>query len=146
MNEIITAKTAGFCFGVKRAIEISEKAAEKYGRAYTLGQLIHNNDVINDLKERGIMPVDRPEDSEGCIIIRSHGVGQAVYDRIAELGLKCEDATCPFVERIHRIVAENTADGSDLLVIGDKDHPEVIGTMGFAGGRAKAVGSIEEDG
>jgi len=144
MNEIITAKSAGFCFGVKRAIEISEKAAEKYGRVYTLGQLIHNNDVINDLRERGIIPVDRPEDAHGCVIIRSHGVGQAVYDRIAELGLKCEDATCPFVEKIHRIAAENTADGSDLLVIGDKDHPEVVGTMGFAGGRAKAVSSLDE--
>ena len=144
MSEIVTAKSAGFCFGVKRAIEISEKAAEKYGTVYTLGQLIHNNDVIGRLRDKGIIPVDTPEEARGCLIIRSHGVGQAVYDRIAELGLICEDATCPFVERIHKIVADNSADGCDVLVVGDSDHPEVIGTMGFAQGEARAVSSVEE--
>ncbi len=144
MSEIIVARNAGFCFGVKRAIDISEKAAGKYGTVYTLGQLIHNNDVIADLRGKGIIPVGSPEEAEGCIIIRSHGVGQAVYDRIAELGLKCEDATCPFVERIHKIVAENSENGSDVLVVGDKDHPEVAGTMGFAHGRARAVSNAAE--
>ena len=144
MNEIVVAESAGFCFGVKRAIGISEKAAEKYGTVYTLGQLIHNNDVIGQLREKGIIPVDSPEEAKSCIVIRSHGVGQAVYDRIAELGLKCEDATCPFVEKIHRIVAEHSSDGADVLVVGDRDHPEVIGTMGFAHGEARAVSSAEE--
>ena len=142
MSEIAVAKSAGFCYGVKRAIELSEKAAEEFGTVYTLGPLIHNNDVIAELRDKGVVPVDEPEQAEGCIIIRSHGVGRAVYDRIAALGLKCVDATCPFVERIHKIAAD-CAD-SDLLVIGDRDHPEVVGIMGCASGQAEAVGTPEE--
>ena len=141
MTELITAETAGFCFGVTRAIETAEKTAKRLGRVYTLGQLIHNNDVIENLRERGIIPVDSSEEAEGCIIIRSHGVGRAVYDRIAELGLECVDATCPYVARIHKIVDENSRDGSDVLVAGDGSHPEVIGIMGFANGKVRAVSS-----
>ncbi|MBQ4312023.1 MAG: bifunctional 4-hydroxy-3-methylbut-2-enyl diphosphate reductase/30S ribosomal protein S1, partial [Oscillospiraceae bacterium] len=97
MSEITVAKSAGFCYGVKRAIELSRKAAAEHGSVYTLGPLIHNNDAIADLKRQGVVPVDEPEQARGCIVIRSHGVGKAVYDRISELGLECVDATCPFV-------------------------------------------------
>ncbi len=142
MSEITVAKSAGFCYGVKRAIELSRKAAAEHGSVYTLGPLIHNNDAIADLKRQGVVPVDEPEQARGCIVIRSHGVGKAVYDRISELGLECVDATCPFVERIHRIAAE--CEDSDLLVVGDRNHPEVIGIMGCAPGRAEAVSSIGE--
>lgn len=144
MSEIITAKTAGFCFGVKRAIETAEKAAEEKGTVYTLGPLIHNNDVISGLRGKGIIPVNEPSQAKGCIVIRSHGVGRKTYDEIAGLGLECVDATCPYVAKIHRIADENTADGTDLLIAGDRDHPEVIGIVGFANGRVETVNDCEE--
>ena len=144
MTQIITAETAGFCFGVKRACEIAEKAASERGTVFTLGQLIHNNDAVEALRKRGVTAVERPEDAKGCIIIRSHGAARSVYDRIAELGLECIDATCPYVERIHKIVDENSRDGSDTLVVGDKDHPEVIGIIGFANGEIRAVNDEKE--
>ncbi|MCR4781011.1 MAG: bifunctional 4-hydroxy-3-methylbut-2-enyl diphosphate reductase/30S ribosomal protein S1 [Ruminiclostridium sp.] len=142
MAEIVVAKSAGFCYGVKRAIELSRKAAAEHGTVYTLGPLIHNNDVISELREQGVIPADEPEQARGCIVIRSHGVGRDMYDRIAELGLECVDATCPFVERIHRIAAE--CGESDLLVVGDGTHPEVKGIMGWAAGSSAAVDSPEE--
>ena len=144
MTEIITAKTAGFCFGVKRAIDMACKAAEEKGNIYTLGPLIHNNDVIADLREKGITPVNDQSEAKGCIIIRSHGVGRSTYDDIARLGLECIDATCPYVAKIHKIVDENTADGSDLLIAGDGTHPEVIGIIGFAHGHTETVNNCEE--
>lgn len=144
MNRIITARTAGFCFGVKRAIELAQKAADRYGTVYTLGQLIHNNDETERLRGCGVLRADKPEDAENCIIIRSHGVGRSMYDRIASLGIDCVDATCPYVERIHKIVDENSRDGSDVLIAGDGNHPEVVGIMGHANGRVAAVDSVEE--
>ena len=144
MTEIMTARTAGFCFGVKRAVDMAEKAAAQRGTVYTLGELIHNNDVIGDLRAKGIIPVSEPEQANGCVIIRSHGVGRSVYDRIAELGLECMDATCPYVERIHRIVDENSRDGSDVLIVGDGKHPEVVGIMGYANGEVRTVNSADE--
>jgi 4-hydroxy-3-methylbut-2-enyl diphosphate reductase len=144
VTRIITAETAGFCFGVKRAVETAEKAAAEHGTVCTLGQLIHNNDAVSELRKRGVIPVDRPEDAKDCIIIRSHGAARSVYDRIAELGLGCVDATCPYVARIHKLVDENSRDGSDTLVVGDRDHPEVIGILGFANGKIYAVNSENE--
>ena len=144
MTQIITAETAGFCFGVKRACEIAEKAASERGTVYTLGQLIHNNDAVETLRKRGVIPAEEPESAEGCIVIRSHGAARSVYDRIAELGLECVDATCPYVARIHKIVDENSRDGSDTLVVGDKNHPEVIGILGFANGEIRAVNNESE--
>lgn len=144
MTEIVTAKTAGYCFGVRQAVDIAEKAAEKRGTVYTLGQLIHNNDAVERLREHGVIPVNYPTEAEGSIIIRSHGAPRSVYDRIAELGLECIDATCPYVARIHKLVDEHSRDGSDTLVVGDRKHPEVIGIMGFANGEIRAVDSGEE--
>ena len=141
--EITVAESAGFCFGVKRAISITEEAAERLGRVFTLGPLIHNNDVIADLERKGVTAVSDCSNAEGTIIIRSHGVPKSVYDAIAERGLTLIDATCPFVEKIHRIVEENSEDG-DVLIAGDSSHPEVIGIMGFVKGRVRAVNSPEE--
>ena len=144
MIRVVTAETAGFCFGVKRAIETAEKAAAKYGRVFTLGQLIHNNDETERLRKLGVTPTDDPSAAHGCIIIRSHGVPQSVYDRIAELGLECTDATCPYVARIHKIVGEHSRAGSDVLVVGDSTHPEVIGIMGHVHGEVRAVASADD--
>ncbi|MBP5603975.1 MAG: bifunctional 4-hydroxy-3-methylbut-2-enyl diphosphate reductase/30S ribosomal protein S1, partial [Ruminiclostridium sp.] len=141
---IETAATAGFCFGVKRAVEIAEKAAAQRGKVYTLGQLIHNNDAVERLREQGIEPADDPSDASGTIIIRSHGTDTATYKRIEELGLECLDATCPYVAKIHKIVGDNSRGGADVLIAGDAAHPEVIGIMGCASGRVKAVNSVRE--
>ncbi len=141
--EITVAESAGFCFGVKRAISMTEELAAEGGRVYTLGPLIHNNDVIRELSEKGITAVERYNDAEETIVIRSHGIPRSVYDEIKEKGLRLVDATCPFVEKIHRIVEENS-DNSDVLVAGDFSHPEVQGIMGFAKGAVKAVNSIEQ--
>ncbi len=144
MTRIIIGEKAGFCFGVKRAVDTALAAASEHGRVYTLGPLIHNKDVISELREKGVIPVDDPRDAEGCIVIRSHGVPESTYREIAELGLKCVDATCPYVERIHRTVAKYSSEGSDVLVCGDKEHPEVIGILGYARGRAEAVRNVSE--
>ncbi|MGN0589398.1 MAG: bifunctional 4-hydroxy-3-methylbut-2-enyl diphosphate reductase/30S ribosomal protein S1 [Ruminiclostridium sp.] len=141
--EITVAESAGFCFGVKRAIRITEEAAEKLGRVFTLGPLIHNNDVILDLERKGVTAVSDCSNAEGTIIVRSHGVPKSVYDEIAKRGLTLIDATCPFVEKIHRIVEENSEDG-DVLIAGDSSHPEVIGIMGFVKGKVRAVNSLNE--
>ncbi len=141
--EITVAESAGFCFGVKRAIRITEEAAEKLGRVFTLGPLIHNNDVILDLERKGVTAVSDCSNAEGTIIVRSHGVPKSVYDQIAKIGLTLIDATCPFVEKIHRIVEENSEDG-DVLIAGDSSHPEVIGIMGFVKGKVRAVNSLDE--
>lgn len=142
-TEITVAESAGFCFGVKRAIRITEEAAEKLGRVFTLGPLIHNNDVILDLERKGVTAVSDCSNAEGTIIVRSHGVPKSVYDEIAKRGLTLIDATCPFVEKIHRIVEENSEDG-DVLIAGDSSHPEVIGIMGFVKGKVRAVNSLDE--
>ena len=141
--EITVAESAGFCFGVKRAIRITEEAAEKLGRVFTLGPLIHNNDVILDLERKGVTAVSDCSNAEGTIIVRSHGVPKSVYDEIAKRGLTLIDATCPFVEKIHRIVEENSEDG-DVLIAGDSSHPEVIGIIGFVKGKVRAVNSLDE--
>lgn len=143
MSRIEIAKTAGFCFGVKRAIKISTEAAAQYGRAYTLGPLIHNGDVIRELEERDIFAVETVDPEHTPVIIRSHGVPRSVYDELAEKGLTVIDATCPFVEKIHRIAAEESARGADVLIVGDRNHPEVVGILGFAK-RGAAVNNEEE--
>ncbi|MBQ8612910.1 MAG: bifunctional 4-hydroxy-3-methylbut-2-enyl diphosphate reductase/30S ribosomal protein S1 [Ruminiclostridium sp.] len=144
MSEIITAKTAGFCFGVTRAIKIAGETAEKYGKAYTYGQLIHNNDVINELHEKGISVTEVLSPEFSPLVIRSHGVPASVYDELAAKQIDYIDATCPFVEKIHRIVAEESQNGADVLIAGDGNHPEVIGILGHCKGNAYAVNSTTD--
>lgn len=143
MPRIEVAGTAGFCFGVKRAIGIASETAGRYGRAYTLGPLIHNDDVIRELEGKGVFVTEEIDAAHSPIIIRSHGVPRKVYDELAEKKLTVVDATCPFVEKIHRIVSEESARGADILIIGDRNHPEVIGILGFAD-RGMAVNNEEE--
>ena len=137
------AETAGFCFGVKRALDIAYKLSES-GKASTLGPIIHNDDVVRDLERRGIRAVGNPADAEGTLIIRSHGVAQSVYNELQQLGVSYIDATCPFVAKIHDIVAEASEKGADVLVAGDKDHPEVIGIVGHCKSRCVVISSAEE--
>ncbi|MBQ9382735.1 MAG: bifunctional 4-hydroxy-3-methylbut-2-enyl diphosphate reductase/30S ribosomal protein S1 [Ruminiclostridium sp.] len=143
MNELIVAKTAGYCFGVTRAVRTACEAAKAHGTVYSLGELIHNSEAVEELRSKGVIPVNSPEEAQGCIVIRSHGVPRAACERIEKLGLECVDATCPYVARIHAIVDENSRE-SDVLVVGDRNHPEVIGITGFANGEVRVVSSTEE--
>ena len=143
MNKIVVAKTAGFCFGVKRAVSIAEKLAES-GGGCTLGPIIHNRDVTEKLEKMGVVTVNSPEEAKGTLIIRSHGVGKDVYARLSQLGVDYIDATCPFVEKIHKIVAEHSAKGAEVLIAGDNSHPEVQGIIGHCSTAAVAVNSMEQ--
>ena len=128
--EVIVAKTAGFCFGVRRAVDqVYEQIEHGQGPIYTLGPIIHNEEVVKDLEEKGVVVLEDSDSLEqigqGTVIIRSHGVGRQVYDQIKSQGLHLADATCPFVKKIHRIVEEQNRQGRRVIIIGDSAHPEV---------------------
>ncbi|MGN0647476.1 MAG: bifunctional 4-hydroxy-3-methylbut-2-enyl diphosphate reductase/30S ribosomal protein S1 [Oscillospiraceae bacterium] len=127
-----TAKSAGFCFGVDRAVKLVYEALAQGKRVATLGPIIHNDAVVSDLLQRGARIVSSPKELEPgeTLVIRSHGVGKAVYDALEEMGNPVIDATCPFVARIHKIVAEQSAQGKEILIAGDAKHPEVQGIVG----------------
>ncbi len=142
--KIEIAENAGFCPGVQRAVDIAQKAAEKYGKVYTLGELIHNEDAVADLKRKGVYAVNSPDEAEGSpIVIRSHGVPKSVENEVREKCAEVFDATCPFVKRIHGIVSGLDKD-STVFVLGDKDHPEVVGIVGNASCKAYACRNFEE--
>ena len=132
--EVLLAKTAGFCFGVKRAVDTAYEQVDK-GRVYTYGPIIHNEEVIKDLQEKGVNILESEEElkklSEGTVVIRSHGVERKIYNLIEEKGLELVDATCPFVKKIHNIVNKDSAEGKQIVIIGNKDHPKVQGICGW---------------
>ncbi len=135
MANVTIAKSAGFCFGVDRAVRMVYSELEKNTKVATLGPIIHNQDVVNDMRSKGariVNSVDELEDGE-TVVIRSHGVGRDIYEKIAAKGNHMLDATCPFVSRIHKIVAEKSAEGYFILIAGDAAHPEVEGIVGHCG-------------
>lgn len=144
------ARTAGFCFGVKRAVDMVYEQVRRYEgqKIYTYGPIIHNEEVIKDLAKQGVKVIHSEEElaqiKEGVVVIRSHGVAKSVYDRMEEKGIICVDATCPFVKKIHDIVAKESEKGSHIVIIGDGAHPEVEGTRGWAGDRADVIQTHEE--
>lgn len=132
MSKVTVAGSAGFCFGVDRAVKMVYGELEKNTKVATLGPIIHNQDVVNDMQAKGariISSVDELSDDE-TVVIRSHGVGREIYDQIAAKGNRMLDATCPFVSRIHKIVAEKSAEDYFILIAGDASHPEVQGIVG----------------
>lgn len=133
--ECTVAKSAGFCFGVKRAVDLAIEESKKEGPLYSLGPIIHNEDVVNDLKSQGVVTVDDLDElllkEKGRVIIRSHGVGKIVYDKLTDAGFEILDATCPFVAKIHNYVREYTDKGYYILIIGSSMHPEVEGIKGW---------------
>lgn len=138
------AEKAGFCFGVERAIALAERAAERYGEVCTLGELIHNERAVAELERKGVRSVVNVSDAEGKpLIIRSHGVSRAVETEARMHASEVIDATCPFVKKIHNIVAE-LPENAKAIVLGDSDHPEVIGIMGSARCTAFACRDFEE--
>ena len=136
--EVIKAKSAGFCFGVKKAMETVYQQIEANANKpiYTFGPLIHNEEVVKELKNKGVEVVDSVEElkalKEGIVIIRSHGVSKDIYKIMEDNGIECVDATCPFVKRIHKIVDKESALGKKVIIIGNDGHPEVEGIKGWS--------------
>lgn len=132
MKNMIVAKSAGFCFGVSRSVDMAEKLLEN-GKAYSLGQLIHNDDVVNHFANRGLTVVDSPDElpEDSRVIIRSHGVSKSVYAKLRECGAEITDATCPKVKRIHELVSNASDEGRFVVIIGMHGHPEVEAVKGW---------------
>ena len=136
--EVNVAKTAGFCFGVKRAVDqvYEQTEKEKGKKIYTYGPIIHNEEVVKDLRNRGVEVLHSEEElaalTDGIVIIRSHGVPKRIYDLLEERKLQYVDATCPFVKKIHNIVKKASEEGSHVIIIGNPEHPEVQGIMGWS--------------
>ncbi|NLX64549.1 MAG: bifunctional 4-hydroxy-3-methylbut-2-enyl diphosphate reductase/30S ribosomal protein S1 [Clostridiaceae bacterium] len=143
--EIKVAKYAGFCFGVDKAVKTSFEL-DYDGNIYTLGELIHNRDVIEQLKNKGIRAINNLDElKEGdCVIIRAHGIGKKVYDDLNTLNVKILDATCPYVKRIHEIVKKEYEAGNRIIIVGDGKHPEVIGINGWCEGKALIINDEKE--
>ena len=146
--EVILADNAGFCFGVKRAVDTVYKQAESGEKIYTYGSIIHNEEVVEDLKKKGVGVIESEEEleniKEGCVVIRSHGLPENICEKIKRQGLKCVDATCPFVKRIHEIVRKESEAGKQIVIIGDSGHPEVEGIQGWCRTPAIVIESEEE--
>ena len=130
---ITVAKSAGFCFGVSRAVELVEQAAAEGKRVATLGPIIHNRHVVDRFHALGVRVIEQPEDARPgeTVIIRSHGVSRDVYSRLEQQGVDIIDATCPFVKRIHGIVSRAEEEGRLPVIIGTPTHPEVEGIAGW---------------
>ena len=149
--EVIRAKSAGFCFGVKRAVDtVYEQVEKQMGKQiYTYGPIIHNEEVVKDMEAHGVKVLRGEEElkglEEGLVIIRSHGVPKRICDLMDEKGIEYVDATCPFVKRIHKIVAEESKKGSRIIIIGNPDHPEVEGIRGWAGENVTVIKNAEEN-
>ncbi|MFR8317900.1 MAG: 4-hydroxy-3-methylbut-2-enyl diphosphate reductase [Catenibacillus sp.] len=145
---VTLAKTAGFCFGVKRAVKLVYDEAGQGGKVYTYGPIIHNEEVVNDLEKKGVHVIEFLSDPRlvpgVSVIIRSHGISRAAYETLESLGVRIVDATCPFVKKIHHIVQEQGKDGRHIVIIGNKHHPEVEAIRGWCVTPATVIESIDE--
>ena len=150
--KVKVAETAGFCFGVKRAVDkVYELIDTEQKPIFTLGPIIHNEEVVADLESRGVKVIteadlDTPDNNQqnGIVVIRSHGVGKSIYDKLKQKGISYVDVTCPFVLKIHRIVERESLAGNHVVIIGDKDHPEVQGICGWCQGPYTVIKNQEE--
>ena len=148
--KIIKAESAGFCFGVKRAVDTVYKCTETGTdeKIYTYGPIIHNEEVVKDMEKRGVRVIRSEEDlaalKEGTVIIRSHGVEKRVYEELEKKGIHIVDATCPFVKKIHKIVEKHSEQGDRIIIIGNPDHPEVQGIRGWAKSPVSVIRNVEE--
>lgn len=147
--EITVAKSAGFCFGVQRAVDsVYKELEENSGKIYTFGPIIHNEQVVEDLNKRGIEVINTVEQlkeiKEGTVVIRSHGVAKEIYDILEQQKLKMVDATCPFVKKIHNIVLDESNNGKTIIIIGNDNHPEVEGIKGWVNGEVIVINKEEQ--
>ena len=146
---VYTARSAGFCFGVQRALDtVYEQIRSGHAPIYTYGPIIHNEIVVKDLEDRGVRVIDSRQElenlREGTVIIRSHGVSREIYDLLKERNLHVVDATCPFVRKIHRIVEQKGNEGYEIVITGSAVHPEVEGIRGWCTGEVTVVETEEE--
>lgn len=146
--EIVLAKTAGFCPGVERAVKMVYEESEKRNDVFTFGPIVHNEEVVAELEKRGVKVIDSeselPQVKDKTLVIRAHGVSERIYKDCESLGIRMVDATCPFVKKIHNIVKKYSSEGRHILIIGNKDHPEVLGIMGWCAGGVDAVENEEQ--
>ncbi len=134
--KVTLAKSAGFCFGVKRAVDTVYERLAEGGAIYTYGPIIHNEEVVSDLEKRGVIVVQNMEElrdkPQGTVIIRAHGVEKGVCEQIEALGFSVVDATCPFVLKIHRLVERHSREGAQIVIVGNEAHPEVRGIKSWS--------------
>ena len=149
--EIRLAKEAGFCFGVKRAVGTVYEKINTGRPIYTSGPIVHNEEVVRQLEEKGVKVIEGPEalskmtpEPDAIVIIRAHGVPKETYRLLEEKGFEVVDATCPFVKKIHRAVDEHSKNGEYIVIIGNPDHPEVRGIIGWINGEDYTVISGEQ--
>ena len=145
--KVNVAKTAGFCFGVKRAVDLVYTECEESHQVYTYGPIIHNEEVVKDLESKGVRVINTQDElmqlETGTVIIRSHGVPKRIYDILDSKNIKIVDATCPFVRKIHKIVSESSEQNMDIVIIGNAEHPEVEGIKGWCKSKVYIVDSVE---
>ncbi|MCR5824759.1 MAG: 4-hydroxy-3-methylbut-2-enyl diphosphate reductase, partial [Lachnospiraceae bacterium] len=146
--KVDVAKTAGFCFGVKRAVETVDSEIEAGGKVYTYGPIIHNEEVIGEFAQKGVEIVNSPEEAsekeKGSLIIRSHGISKQEEEELKRSGHRIVDATCPFVKKIHKIVSEESKKGRSIIVTGDAEHPEVKAIAGWSETEVSIIGDVNE--
>ena len=146
--KVKVAKSAGFCFGVEKAVNTVYEEAKKGDEiVYTLGPIIHNEEVVKDMRKRGVESVkieDLDSLPKGTVIIRSHGVSRYIYNFVKQSGHRVVDATCPFVKKIHAIVSVQSGKGNTVVIIGNPEHPEVMGIKGWGDENTYAVENIEQ--
>ena len=157
--EVRLAKSAGFCFGVKRAVDKVYEQIQTGKTIYTYGPIIHNEEVVSDLEQKGVQVIEDKEallklieewsnlyqeNAGGAVIVRSHGVPKEIQEIIENSPLECIDATCPFVKRIHRIVEKESLAGKHIVIVGNPGHPEVEGIMGWCSGPMSVLETEEE--
>ena len=142
--EVIVGKNAGFCYGVKRAVD---GAREELGRGkdiYCLGDIVHNNHVVENLKKQGMKFIDKIEESKGKTIIRAHGISKEVYQKAKDMNIEIKDLTCPSVLKIHKIAKEYAENGYYIILTGKENHPEIIGIESYCGDKYSIITDKEE--
>lgn len=148
MREIKIADSAGFCFGVEKAVSrVYEEIEKNKGKVYTLGPIIHNEEVVKDLNKKGVEVIKGDISGikdDGVLVIRSHGISKEEYKKCEKTGLEIVDATCPYVKKIHRIVEKKSKEGFRVIIIGNPKHPEVAGIKGWGDDRTVAVENFAE--
>lgn len=131
--EIILGKTAGFCYGVTRAVDGAKEEIKNNNEIYCLGEIVHNKNVVKKLEEDGIKFIDKIEDGKGKTIIRAHGIPKETYKKAKEMNIEIKDLTCPHVLKIHEIAEQYSKKGFFIVLLGKQNHPEVIGIASFCG-------------
>lgn len=142
--DIIIGKTAGFCFGVKNAVDNTIEELKKVEQVYCLGELVHNKQVTEELKNKGVIFIDNIEEARNNAIIRAHGIPKNVYEKAKDLNIKLKDLTCPKVLAIHKLAIKYSNENYYIFLVGQKTHPETIGTISFCGENSSIIENIED--